>query len=203
MRATPNAILLAILALSLAACAGPSPVARPTQAAHPASAGAAAPARAAGHALSAGDEAVDFTLPSSAGRSLHLAGELGSGRLVVLVFYPGPHCQLCLDALRTLEANRPAFEANGARLVAIAAQTEDDAAGTAADAGAGFDILADWEAQVARQYGLQHMLPGKPKADQSPITVFVVGPDSVVRWSGPGTAHGTVAVDAILAHLAQ
>ncbi len=204
MRAAHNATLLAILALTLSACAGPRPVDRATSAAeHPSAASGPGPAAAAGHALAAGDQAQDFTLPGSAGRSVHLASELGAGHSMVLVFYLGDHCQLCLDALRELEANRPAFEASGARLVAIATQSEAEAAGTAADAGASFEILADQQAEVASQYGLQRLAPGKPKDGQSPLTVFVVGPDGVVRWSGPGLVGGAVAVDEILTHLAR
>lgn len=207
MRATRQSLTLTLISLMLAACGrGVPPTAAPASNVSEHSGvpvTGPAQAAAAGHPLTPGDQALDFTLPSSAGRNVHLAGELETGGRVVLVFYLGRHCQLCLDVLRELEANRSLFEAHGARLVAIATQTEAEAAGTAVDAGAHFAILADEEAEVAKHYGVQRLLPGKAKAVQSPLSVFIVDANGLIRWSGPGQVGGAAATDAILAQLAN
>ena len=123
------------------------------------------------------------------------------GRPVVLIFYSGGFCRLCLNALRALEAQHPAFQASGARLIALASQTPAEAAVTARDAALHYAVLADPQAQVARQYGVHPLLPGRTKLNQTPVSVFIVAPSGAILWTGSALANSQPAVEAVLAQL--
>src|SRR5213075_2147949 len=86
------------------------------------------PATIAGRPLLAGARAPDFHLIGATGVTTHLADELLAGGPVVLVFYTSHYCHVCEDVLRTLETQRPAWQASGARLIAIARQSVAEAA---------------------------------------------------------------------------
>jgi len=154
-----------------------------------------------GRPLLAGDQAPDFRLVSATGALVHLTAELKAGGPVVLIFYSGSFCRLCLDVLRALDAQRAAFQASGARLIALASQTPAEAAATASDAGLQYAVLADTQAQVARQYGVHPLLPGRTKVNQSPVSVFIVAPSGVILWTGSGLANSQPAVEIVLAQL--
>jgi len=154
-----------------------------------------------GRPLRAGDPAPDFRLASATGTTVHLADELKAGGPVVLIFYTGGFCRLCLDALRALEAQRAAFQAGGARLIALASQSPAEAAATVRDAAVQYPILADDQAQVARQYGVYPLLPGQTKMNQSPVSVFIVAPSGVIVWTGSALANSQPVVATILAQL--
>jgi len=161
------------------------------------------PSTIAGRPLLAGQSAPDFGLVSATGITVRLSDELQAGVPVVLVFYTGHYCRVCEDALRTLEIRRLAWQASGARLIAIARQSVAEAAASAQQAGASFDFLSDSEGRVARSYGVWPLLPGRPKNRQSPLMVFIIGPGSIIHWSGSMFVDGQPAVESILGHLAN
>jgi len=154
-----------------------------------------------GRPLRAGDPAPDFRLVSATGAQVHLADELKAGGPVVLIFYTGGFCRLCLDALRALQAQLPQFQASGAQLFAIASQSPAEAAASARDAAVQYPVLADPQAQVARQYGVHPLLPGRTKGNQTPVSVFIVAASGTILWSGSALANGQPAVATILAQL--
>ena len=70
-----------------------------------------------------GDQAPDFTLPGTAGRSYSLAEF--RGRPVVLVFYPGDNTPVCTKQLNAYTDDFTQFEDVGAEVLAISPQGVD------------------------------------------------------------------------------
>jgi len=200
-RATVLALLLGVLSAcqpvaSLSAQSVHSPAPEPRRVLDP-----TAPAIIAGRPLLAGAPAPDFRLISAAGVTTHLADELQADRPVMLIFYTSHYCRVCEDVLRTLETRRPTWQANGARLIAIARQSVPDAALSAQQAGASYAFLADSDGRVARAYGVWPLLPGKPKNRQSPVIIFIIEPGGLIHWSGSVFVDGQPAVETILGYL--
>jgi peroxiredoxin len=104
-------------------------------------------------AIKAGDPAPDFALPDMDGRTVRLSTVLGSGPIVVS-FYRGGWCPYCNLELRALQRLLPAFEALGARLLAISPQTPDQSLTTAQRNALSFTVLSDAGSAVARAFGI-------------------------------------------------
>jgi peroxiredoxin len=155
----------------------------------------------AGRPLLAGEKAPDFRLDNASGTTVRLADELRAGSPVVLIFYTNHYCRICLDLLRALEAKRPAWQTSGARLIAIAHQSVDEAAASARQASASYAFLADNDGRAAREYGIWPFLPGRNKNRQSPVMVFIVERSGVIRWAGPGLVNSQPAIEIILSQL--
>jgi peroxiredoxin Q/BCP len=158
------------------------------------------PPRAGG--LDKADLAPDFALPDINGRLVRLADLLQTHHAVVLVFYPGDYCQLCLNLLTDLEQHRLEFEQRRAQIVAVAYESSADAASTYTATGARYPVLADVGRRLAAHYGVQPLLPGRTKHGLGPVTVFILGQDGRPVWnsrSGSGTAWPSSEV--ILANL--
>jgi peroxiredoxin len=208
VKATLRIVTLSLLVVVLAACGSlpARPLARGTPPPAPSERvlqSAAAPALAASLPLAVGASAPDFTLAASTGADVHLADELSLGGPVVLVFYTSARCRVCAEALAQLEAQRPAFEAEGAHVLAIATQTPAGAALTAQNLALDYAVLADSEAAVARQYGVRPLLPGRPKTFQSPVSIFVVGPGGQIAWGGPMPLNEALPLDSLLAAVSR
>ncbi|SMF00045.1 Peroxiredoxin [Tistlia consotensis] len=113
---------------------------------------------AAGRALKAGDRAPAFTLPDPDGRPVSSAALLAEGPLVVS-FYRGVWCPYCNMELQALQAALPAFEAVGAKLLAISPQSAPNSRKSARQNGLAFPILSDAGNEVAAAFGLRFRLP--------------------------------------------
>lgn len=125
-------------------------------------------------AVGVGDEAPDFTLPGTGGRSYSLSEF--SGRPVVIVFYPGDDTAVCTKQLNTYNDDLAAFDRVGAQVLAISAQDMTSHEDFARRNGFGFPLLADTEKAVANLYGTLGPL-GFPRR-----SVFVVDGGGVVRY---------------------
>lgn len=113
---------------------------------------------AAGRALKAGDRAPAFILEAPDGTPVSSAAMLASGPLVVS-FYRGVWCPYCNMELQALQAALPAFEAAGARLVAISPQTRANSRKSVRENGLDFPILSDPGNAIAAAFGLRFALP--------------------------------------------
>ncbi|MGV3510746.1 MAG: peroxiredoxin-like family protein [Novosphingobium sp.] len=114
---------------------------------------------AAARALKAGDRAPAFALQGPDGTMVASADLLARGPLVVS-FYRGVWCPYCNLELQALEAAREAFEAAGARLVAISPQNRVNSRKSVRDNRLAFPILSDPGNETAAAFGLRFALPG-------------------------------------------
>lgn len=157
-------------------------------------------------ATNVGDEAPRFSLPNATHERVTLSRLLRDGP-VILSFYRGSWCPYCNLELRALQANLGAFEARGARLVAISPQVPDESLSLAEKHGLTFDVLSDVGATVAHDYGLSFDIPeelaaiyenrgynlirahgGHDRTLVIPAT-YVVGQDGRVSWAFVDSDH--------------
>lgn len=131
--------------------------------------------------LSIGDHAPDFELSGVDGST----GAVGTYRLrdelgppVVLVFYPADNSPVCTAQLRSYTDDIGAFNAVGARVLALSPQSVDQHAQfAAAQGGFAFPLLADEDKEVARLYGTLGPIGFYRRS------VIVVDGAGVVRWA--------------------
>ena len=125
--------------------------------------------------VSVGDQAPDFTLPSTGGEQVSLADF--AGRPVVLVFYPGDDTPVCTKQLNSYNDDLAQFEALDAQVLAISAQSVDSHEKFAGKHGFKFPLLADTDKAVAGAYGTLGPL-GFPRR-----SLFIIDADGVVRYA--------------------
>jgi len=103
------------------------------------------------HELTAGDQAPDFTLPSSAGKSVTLSGL--RGRNVVLYFYPKDDTPGCTREACAFRDNLPRF----GKLDAVILGVSKDSLGShdkfIQKYGLNFTLLSDEDLKVNNLYG--------------------------------------------------
>jgi peroxiredoxin Q/BCP len=125
--------------------------------------------------IAVGDQAPEFTLPSTGGTDVSL-GDF-RGRPVVLVFYPGDDTPVCTKQLNSYNDELGQFEALDAQVLGISAQGVDSHERFAEKHGFRFPLLADPDKKVAGLYGTLGPI-GFPRR-----SVFIVGGDGVVRYA--------------------
>jgi peroxiredoxin Q/BCP len=125
--------------------------------------------------IAVGDQAPEFTLPSTGGTDVSL-GDF-RGRPVVLVFYPGDDTPVCTKQLNSYNDELGQFEALDAQVLGISAQGVDSHERFAEKHGFRFPLLADPDKKVAGLYGTLGPI-GFPRR-----SVFIVDGDGVVRYA--------------------
>ena len=103
-------------------------------------------------ALSVGDQAPDFELPGTGGRSYRLSDH--RGRNVVLVFYPGDETPVCTRQLNAYNDDLERFSGLDAVVLAISAQDVESHEKFSDHHGFAFPLLADVNKEVAAAYGV-------------------------------------------------
>ena len=126
-------------------------------------------------ALGVGDQAPDFTLPGTGGRSYSLSEY--SGRPVVVVFYPGDDTPVCTKQLNSYNDELAQFETLDAVVLAISAQDVSSHEKFADKHGFRFPLLADVDKKVAGSYGVLGPLGFMRRS------VFVVDAGGTVRYA--------------------
>ncbi len=129
--------------------------------------------------------APDFTLRDHRGRPWSLRAQRARGP-VVLVFYLGYACNLCVHDLFELNADLERFRSLGAEVVAVSGDAPDLTRQRFERYGAfGFPVLSDPGHGVARSYGTF-----RPAAASEPTEVlhatFLVGRAGQVHWARYG-----------------
>jgi peroxiredoxin Q/BCP len=122
-----------------------------------------------------GDQAPEFSLPGTGGRSYALSEF--RGQPVVLVFYPGDDSPVCTRQLTSYNGDLARFEALDAQVLAVSPQSVDSHEEFRARHGFGFPLLADVDKQVAGLYGTLGPLGFARRS------VFVVDADGIVRYA--------------------
>ena len=152
--------------------------------------------------LPVGEIAPDFTLPDSDGNMVNLEEELQGNEQVVIVFYFGVSCGPCVEQLREIENDLAKYEEKGAQVIAIAVQTDRQAAQAAQLSRVQFPILADENHAVAEAYGVLN-------AGLSNPSVFIINKDWQIVWveitqiEGSGGGSDRVPSQTILENLSQ
>ncbi|MDF3128161.1 peroxiredoxin-like family protein [Kiritimatiellaeota bacterium B1221] len=100
-----------------------------------------------------GEPAPDFTLKNAMGEDIRLEEVLKDGP-VILTWYRGGWCPYCNLTLNALQKELPAFQAEGATLLALTPELPDNSISTAEKAELEFVVLSDLNNQVARKYGI-------------------------------------------------
>ena len=128
--------------------------------------------------IEVGEAAPDFTLPGvcDGERRDYTLSEY-RGRKVVLAFYPGDNTPGCTRQMCSYRDDFSKFDESGAVLLGISPQDVDSHEKWAEKRGFHFPLLADTDKQVIELYGVRG---GKLIAVKR--SVFVVGPDGIVRF---------------------
>ena len=124
--------------------------------------------------ISVGDQAPQFTLQGTGGKSYSLSEF--TGKPVVLVFYPADNTPVCTKQLCSYNNEMSEFNSVGAQVVGISSQdvaSHDEFSGKH---GFSFPLLADVDKSVSKQYGILGPL-GLPRR-----SVFVIDGSGVVRY---------------------
>jgi peroxiredoxin len=111
------------------------------------------------HIAPIGSKAPSFTLTDAlTGKPVHLTDVLSLGP-VVLKFFRGRWCPYCVTELERWRDLHADLRHRGAFLLAISPQTKRQNDFTLQQHGLPFPILSDPGAEVARAYGLAHVIP--------------------------------------------
>jgi thioredoxin-dependent peroxiredoxin len=128
-----------------------------------------------------GEPAPTFTLPGMIVRDgvrtddeYDLSSEIG--RTIVLAFYPGDATPVCTAQLCSYQEELDDFDDLGAVVWGISPQALDSHEAFARDSSLTFPLLSDTAGTVVRDYGVRAPGLGLRRS------VFVIGPDGVVRW---------------------
>ncbi|MGW1813463.1 peroxiredoxin [Streptomyces sp. NPDC002125] len=128
-----------------------------------------------------GSPAPDFTLPGGAladdtfdRRDYTLSA--ARGRSVVLAFYPGDNTAVCTKQLCSYSSGFETFEGLDAEVWGISPQGVDSHESFARGFGLRMPLLADEGRGTARAYGVTAPGIGVRRS------VFLIGPDGVLRW---------------------
>src|SRR6476661_8517824 len=128
--------------------------------------------------IEVGQQAPDFTLPGIAdGQRRDYTLSEYRGRKVVLAFYPGDNTPGCTRQMCSYRDDFSKFDESGAVLLGISPQDVDSHEQWAQKRGFYFNDTAATEKKVIELYGVRGgiLIPVKR-------SVFVVGPDGIVRF---------------------
>lgn len=122
-----------------------------------------------------GEKAPQFELPSKSwDESVALEDYTKKGP-VVLFFYPGDWSSVCTDQMGQLQEQIGRFEEQGAKLLAISADTPWSHKAFAEDRGIEFPLLSDFDREVISSYGVEHEVGFPERA------YFIIDQEGVIR----------------------
>jgi len=108
--------------------------------------------------ISVGSKAPDFTIPNAKSEQVNLYDLLESGP-VVLSFYRGGWCPYCNEQLQAYQGDLEKFDEYDAQLVAISPEQPESTNETAMANEVTFQVLSDFNNDVARSYDLIWTVP--------------------------------------------
>ncbi len=125
-------------------------------------------------AVGVGDQAPDFTVLGTGGRSFTLSTY--RGQPVVLAFYPGDNTPVCTKQLDQYQGDLASFTEVGAQVFGISPQSVESHDAFSCKRGYGFPLLADTDKKIAEAYGVLGPLGFYRRS------VFVIDAHGVVRY---------------------
>jgi len=128
-----------------------------------------------------GEEAPDFSLPSTEGRDIALADYRGK-QSVVLYFYPRDDTPGCTAEACSFRDLRNMFQEHGAEILGVSTDTVRSHKKFQAKYGLTFPLLADVDHAVAERYGVwqQRKFMGREYMGVA-RTTFVIGRDGTIK----------------------
>ena len=119
--------------------------------------------------------APDFELLDGRGAIWRLSEH--SGRVVVLLFYPGDETPICTRQMCSVRDRWADYSATGAEVVGISTNTVESHKSFTEHHDLPLRLLADVDRKVADLYGAQSLIPGKVAR-----SVFVIDAKGVLRY---------------------
>ena len=119
--------------------------------------------------------APDFELLDGPGAIWRLSEH--SGRVVVLLFYPGDETPICTRQMCSVRDRWADYSATGAEVVGISTNTVESHKSFTEHYDLPLRLLADVDRRVADLYGAQSLIPGKVAR-----SVFVIDAKGVLRY---------------------
>jgi len=119
--------------------------------------------------------APDFELLDGQGAIWRLSEH--SGRVVVLLFYPGDETPICTTQMCSVRDRWADYSATGAEVVGISTNTVESHKSFTEHHDLPLRLLADVDRRVADLYGAQSLIPGKVAR-----SVFVIDAKGVLRY---------------------
>jgi peroxiredoxin len=102
-----------------------------------------------------GDEAPDFELPGTGGKTYRLTDYLGEGKGVILAFYPGDFTHTCTKQFCSYRDNAEGLDQLGVPLLGISPQSVGSHEHFAEEKRLNVPLLADEDMEVAAAYGVK------------------------------------------------
>lgn len=129
-----------------------------------------------GKPLKPGTEAPDFTLAGEDGKQYTLSKLRGKN--VVLVFYPADETPTCRKQLCEFRDEWADVKAKNALVFGVNPGSAENHAKFRENRSLPFPLLVDERQQVARLYAADGLMVRR--------TVYLIGPDGVIRYAGRG-----------------
>jgi peroxiredoxin len=123
----------------------------------------------------AGEQAPDFTLPSTSGEKVTLSAL--RGKSVLIAFFPLAFSETCTAELCDMRDDYEQFVERGVVVLPISVDHTYSLKEYKAKHGMKTDLLSDFQREAARSYGV--LLEDRNFANRA---YFLVGPDGVVQW---------------------
>jgi len=127
--------------------------------------------------LPVGSPAPDFSLPDDSGRMVKLSGMRGTS--VVLVFYPGDNTPVCTRQLCEFRDNWGKLRKSGVKIFGVNPQSAQSHERFREKHKLPFPLLVDQGRKVAALYHADAIIVKR--------TVYLIGPDGVVRFARRGS----------------
>jgi peroxiredoxin (alkyl hydroperoxide reductase subunit C) len=108
------------------------------------------------------------------------------GQTSVLVFYPFAFSPVCTDQLNVYQEVLDDFEAQGAKLYGVSADSHWAQNAFKEKLGVTIEQLSDWEpkGEVARAFGVWHPAGFPQRA------IVIIDPEGIVKWSYQADSPG-------------
>jgi peroxiredoxin len=134
--------------------------------------------------VSTGDTAPTFTatIGTSDHEDFDLADHVGDGP-VVLAFFPGAFTPPCTNEMVTLQEHLDVFEAAGATVFGVSADSPFSQGAFREEHGIEFDLVSDMAGDAIRKYGLEMDLPDLGLYGVANRAVFVLDDEGTVTYS--------------------
>jgi peroxiredoxin len=133
--------------------------------------------------VSTGDSAPMFTatLGTAEHESFDLADHIGDGA-VVLAFFPGAFTPPCRTEMLGFQERLDAFEAAGATIFGVSADSPFSQGAFREENGLEFDLVSDMDSDAINAYGVQMDIPDLGLYGSANRAVFVLDDDGTVVY---------------------